>query len=65
MLIDMSFQSLYVFGVFWATPRYGWEASVTAYAIGMLINAIVTIVLWKKIQRTDPGLHPNADLDLL
>jgi len=58
VLIDISFQTLYVFGVFWATPRYGWEASVTAYAIGMIINAIVTIVLWKKIQMTDPVLTP-------
>jgi O-antigen/teichoic acid export membrane protein len=58
VIIDISFQTLYVFGVFWATPRYGWEASVTAYAIGMIINAIVTIVLWKKIQMTDPVLTP-------
>jgi PST family polysaccharide transporter len=65
VLIDISFQTLYVFGVFWGTPRYGWEAAVSAYAIGMLINAIVTIVLWKKIQMTDPGLHPKADLNPL
>ncbi|MGA1666960.1 MAG: hypothetical protein ACO39U_08265, partial [Bacteroidia bacterium] len=50
VMIDLGFQTIYVVGVLWGTARYGWEASVAAYALGMCLNALVTIVLWKKTQ---------------
>ncbi|NBW33333.1 MAG: hypothetical protein EBR22_05195 [Cytophagia bacterium] len=50
VMIDLGFQTFYVVGVLWGTARYGWEASVAAYALGMCLNALVTIVLWKKTQ---------------
>ena len=54
LFLDLGFQSAYVLGVLWATPRYGWEAAVGVYAAGMVVNALITIVLWKKIQVQSP-----------